>query len=97
MRSEHPSSTSRNDRPRRGNAPKITIFYFKLHKFSFQPALKKRKADVEIANSINGSKVFLLPYGRVPVNEKIKAMMDVVKPHIIDLIEHANKVHVHYS
>ena len=52
---------------------------------------------MEIANSINGSKVFLLPYGRVPVNEKIKAMMDVVKPHIIDLIEHANKVHEHYS
>lgn len=57
---------------------------------------KKRKldGDHDVTNEVNvpGTKVFLLPNGLVPTNSKITELVDIIKPHILDLIEHANKI-----
>ena len=42
--------------------------------------------------NVPGSKVMLLPNGAADTNRHLVELIDTIKPHIIELIEHANKV-----
>ena len=42
--------------------------------------------------NVPGSKVMLLPNGAADTNHHLVELIDTIKPHIIELIEHANKV-----
>lgn len=53
---------------------------------------KKRKLDAVQHELPTGTKVTILPDGPVPSNPKIMEMVEVVKPRIRDVIEHANQI-----
>ena len=64
---------------------------------------KKRKLHDEITNgetddavlgATTGTKVFALTSGPVPCNTKITNLIDIVKPHIRQLVEDANLVSI---
>ena len=64
---------------------------------------KKRKMQYELTNgeaddgllgATTGTKVFALTSGPVPCNTKITNLIDIVKPHIRQLVEDANLVSI---
>lgn len=57
-----------------------------------EPAAKKAKMDNVSNNFLMGSKVLLLPNGMARTNRNIVELIDLVKPHIVELIEHANHI-----
>lgn len=57
-----------------------------------EPPVKKRRPDSDVANSIDGTPVMLLPDGSVPVNSKVVEIINIVKPQAIELIEYANSI-----
>jgi proteasome activator subunit 3 (PA28 gamma) len=61
-----------------------------------QPASKKWKYDncVDNENEVPGTKVMALPTGAVTCNKHLCDVVAVVKPHIRQLIEDANLVHM---
>ena len=62
---------------------------------TLQRKLKKRKLDGALAEDgveLSGSKVYCLPNGSVASNHHIQEIVAMVKPHILELIEHTNKV-----
>lgn len=56
-----------------------------------EPVAKKARRDV-LANNLMSPKVLLLPNGVAPTNKKISELCNLIKPHIIDLMDHANKI-----
>jgi proteasome activator subunit 3 (PA28 gamma) len=57
------------------------------------PPTKRRKADGVISDlEVSGTKVLMLTSGMVPTNKQLVEMIDLVKPFVQDLIDHANKV-----
>jgi len=54
------------------------------------PQAKKRRAEED--SSVQGSKVLLLPNGPAGTNPQLIELIDLIKPQIVGLIEHANKI-----
>jgi len=52
---------------------------------------KKRKLEDEELN-VPGPKVLLLPNGASETNHHLVEMIDAIKPHVVDLIDNANKI-----
>ena len=70
-------------------------FHLTSFMYFLQPQVKKRKLDGALPESgveISGSKVYCLPHGSVTSNPHIQEIVTMVKPHILELIEHTNKV-----
>lgn len=68
-----------------------------IHNASDQMSGKKRKFEdvTDITDSLSfkvGSKVLCLPNGAVPSSSCVTEMVDIVKPQIRDVIEHANQI-----
>jgi len=53
---------------------------------------KKRKLEDEDKLNTPGSKVLLLPNGASETNHYLVEMIDAIKPHVVDLIDNANKI-----
>lgn len=60
---------------------------------SLQPPSKKRKEfDDGALDGIDGTRVMMLPEGKVPCNAVLVELTNKVKPEICELIEHCNKL-----
>lgn len=57
-----------------------------------QAVAKKRKRESENDVCLTGSRVYALPNGTSPCNPHIVEIIDLVKPKVVDLVEHANMV-----
>jgi len=61
-----------------------------------EPQAKKKRlndSDLDgVLNHVQGSKVMLLPNGPAECNTNLVELIDVIKPHIVGLIDHANKI-----
>ncbi|XP_064613840.1 proteasome activator complex subunit 3-like [Liolophura sinensis] len=53
---------------------------------------KKRKADSNSIDDISGTKVMILPNGPVPTNQQLQDLVNLLKPYIQELVDHANMV-----
>jgi len=54
-----------------------------------EPQTKKRRTE---ESEVQGSKVLLLPNGPAGTNPALIELIDMIKPQIVGLIEHANKI-----